>query len=153
MPLPGGGRRRIRSFLRGGDANHYAYVGGDPANYVDPTGLAFWTNNTSRSIDVIDTEWNYRRLERGQTADIDGFFNPVQTPFEETSPGDVYRKVNDWTDGSFENGDYDRLRADFEFWDGSSFFDSIDWRAGWKDQEWVEENYAPDRAICESPSL
>jgi uncharacterized protein RhaS with RHS repeats len=138
-------------FFGGGDPNFFAYVGNDPVNHIDPIGLARWRNDSSVPIDVLDTEFDYRRLEPGQTADIDGFFNPTETPFVETSPDDVYRKVNDITDGTFVDSPYDRVDAVTDLWDLSFLFDALDWRTGWKDEDWLERNHAPDVGICEAP--
>ena len=57
--------------LQGG-MNRYAYVGGDPVNYVDPTGLDRWICSGTRIYDHTHRKWISGSFVKGQCRSVGG---------------------------------------------------------------------------------
>ena len=107
-----------------------------------------WTNNTEIPIEVVTEDWEWQELLPGQTADIDGYLNPSGAPFQGTDSRDAFRKVNDWTHGTFEDdsmtsGGTPLLRDHARY---GRFWDAIDYRTGWQDGRWAREKSVPRSA-------
>jgi RHS repeat-associated protein len=133
----------------GGDASLYSYVGQDPTNAIDPTGLATLTNNSSRPVWVAGENGSRAQLLRpGQTAGVDGVYNTPDVPIAGAPPGGAFQKLN--TFGSWMLSDASGGRVVLEPSTAfASFVDALargvigklaGRQAGWKSEDWLADN-------------
>ena len=127
----------------GRQENLYVYVANDPMNRFDPTGLGSVTNHSGETIWVTDEFGGVVPVPDGRTHDnADGVFN---TGFAEAGDN-LFRKFNNWTDVTIRSGE-NGLFFEYDAWDDA--VQDLDWRTGWKDDEWYYDNFRDRPPLCE----